>query len=110
MRVLKSLLQESYAKEDIAMRPCRCWFQVYRAVLSGLCLSVALLMATRVAAQETVHQMLESLSPGQAKGSTTAPVTIEEFSDFQCSYCGKFALETLPRLTEVYVNTGKARF
>jgi protein-disulfide isomerase len=110
MRVLKPLLQEPYAKEDIAMRPFRCWFQVSRAMLSVLCLSVALLMATRVAAQETVHQMLERLSPGQAKGAATAPVTIEEFSDFQCSYCGKFALETLPRLTEVYVNTGKVRF
>ena len=91
------------------MRPFRCWFRVYGAVLSVLCLTVAMVMATRVAAQETVHHMLERLSPGQAKGATTAPVTIEEFSDFQCSYCGKFARETLPRLTDAYVNTGKAR-
>lgn len=91
------------------MHPFHYWFQVYRAVVSVLCLSVVLVMATRVAAQETVHQMLERLSPGQVKGAATAPITIEEFSDFQCAYCGKFARETLPRLTEAYVNTGKAR-
>jgi protein-disulfide isomerase len=92
------------------MHPWRYWLQGYRAVSIVLCLMVSLLMAKRVAAQETVHHMLEQLSPGQPKGATTAPVLIEEFSDFQCGYCGQFARDTLPRLIAVYVDTGKVRF
>jgi protein-disulfide isomerase len=34
---------------------------------------------------------------------------MEEFSDFQCTYCGKFTRDVLPRLTTAYVNTGKVR-
>jgi len=43
-------------------------------------------------------------------GSASAPVTIIEFSDFQCSFCKRFWAETLPKLKEAYINTGKARF
>ena len=92
------------------MHPYRCWLQVDRAVLIVLWFMVSLAMATRVAAQETVHQALAQLSPGQPKGAATAPVLIEEFSDFQCPACGHFARDTLPRLTAAYVATGKVRF
>jgi protein-disulfide isomerase len=43
-------------------------------------------------------------------GSPSAPVVIIEFSDFQCSFCKRFWVETLPRLKEAYLDTGKARF
>ena len=91
------------------MPRCRCSHHVQSAVVVVLCLTVALTVVTRVAAQETVHQLLERLGPGQTKGSASAPVIMEEFSDFQCSYCGKFTRETLPRLTEAYIDTGKVR-
>lgn len=92
------------------MRPYRCSLQVSRSVTIVVGMTVLLAVATHAVAQETVHQVLAGLGPGQAKGSTTAPVIIEEFSDFQCSYCGKFARETLPRLSETYIATGQVRF
>lgn len=91
------------------MRPFRCSLQVYSAAVVVLCLTVTPTIVTSVAAQETVHQLLAGLGPGQTKGSATAPVVMEEFSDFQCTYCGKFARDTLPRLTAAYVDTGKVR-
>jgi protein-disulfide isomerase len=93
----------------MAMRPLRCSLQVYSAAVVVLCLTVTPTIVTSVAAQETVHQLLAGLGPGQTKGSATAPVVMEEFSDFQCAYCGKFARDTLPRLTAAYVDTGKVR-
>lgn len=35
-------------------------------------------------------------------GSEDAVVTIVEFSDFNCSFCGRFAEETLPQIIETY--------
>jgi protein-disulfide isomerase len=43
-------------------------------------------------------------------GDQNAPVTLIEFSDFQCPYCGKFATETEGQITDQYVKTGKLRF
>lgn len=43
------------------------------------------------------------------RGSATAPVTIYEMSDFQCPWCGRFAVETMPLLEREYVATGKVR-
>lgn len=42
-------------------------------------------------------------------GKSTAPVTIIEFSDFQCPFCEKFYTETLPQLKKEYIDTGKAK-
>jgi parallel beta-helix repeat protein len=44
------------------------------------------------------------------KGSPDAPVTIVEFADFMCRYCARFATETLPKIEEEYIKTGKVRF
>lgn len=92
------------------MRLCRGVFQHYRFLLVALSLTGMLTSVTPVTAQESVHQILQQIGPGQPKGSETAPVMIEEFSDFQCTYCGKFSRETLPRLIETYVDTGKVRW
>jgi protein-disulfide isomerase len=43
-------------------------------------------------------------------GSPAAPVTIIEFTDLQCPYCARFALETWPVLRARYVETGRVHF
>lgn len=43
------------------------------------------------------------------KGDPNAKVTIVEFSDFECPFCGRFYSETLPQLIKEYVDTGKAK-
>lgn len=43
------------------------------------------------------------------KGQENAPVTIVEFSDFECPFCGRFYSETLDQLTTEYIDTGKVK-
>lgn len=48
-----------------------------------------------------------ALTGAQLMGSRSAKVGLVVYSDFQCPFCGKFALETLPILEEEYVRPGK---
>jgi protein-disulfide isomerase len=43
-------------------------------------------------------------------GWPAAPVTVVEFSDYQCPFCQRFFLATLPALKKGYIDTGKVRY
>lgn len=43
-------------------------------------------------------------------GDLNAPVTMIEYGDFQCPFCGKFFKETESALREKYIKTGKLKF
>ena len=62
-----------------------------------------------LAPREVVVEALER-GPGPTKGEAKAPLTIVEFSDFQCSFCRRFWRETLPKIEERYIQTRKVRF
>jgi len=42
-------------------------------------------------------------------GNPDAPITIIEFSDFQCPFCARFHVQTLPLILEEYIEQGKVR-
>jgi protein-disulfide isomerase len=64
--------------------------------------------ADNSAAQQS---LMESLIPKvrHFKGDPNAPVTIIEFADFQCPFCGRFFASTEPQLNEAYIQSGKVR-
>jgi len=51
-----------------------------------------------------------SVDDDPVMGDRNAPLTLVEFSDFECGNCKLFFLQTLPLLKEKYINTGKLRF
>ncbi|HVB20227.1 MAG TPA: thioredoxin domain-containing protein [Candidatus Paceibacterota bacterium] len=42
-------------------------------------------------------------------GQANAPVTVAEWSDYQCPFCKQFELNTLPQIIADYVNAGKVK-
>ena len=44
------------------------------------------------------------------RGEADAPVTIVEYTDYQCPYCQRHVAETLPRLITEMIDTGRVRY
>lgn len=42
-------------------------------------------------------------------GSSDAPLTMVEFTDYQCPFCGRFETTTFPEIKKNYIDTGKLR-
>lgn len=61
------------------------------------------------AAVEQEKQLVDPRLSMRSKGDSAAPIRIIELSDFQCPWCRKFAVETLPTLEREYIETGKAQ-
>ncbi len=51
-----------------------------------------------------------SVAGAPTLGQADAPVTLVEFSDYQCPFCGRFFAVTLPALKRDYIDTGKLRY
>lgn len=45
-----------------------------------------------------------------ALGNPNAPVTLVEFSDFQCPFCRRLWQESLPQIKEKYIKIGQVKF
>jgi protein-disulfide isomerase len=42
-------------------------------------------------------------------GKSDAPLTLVEFTDYQCPFCGRFETTTFPAIKKNYIDTGKLR-
>lgn len=49
-------------------------------------------------------------SEGAVKGDPDAPVTITEWSDYECPFCLRHYQQTLPQIEELYIKTGKVKY
>lgn len=65
-----------------------------------------------VAAASTTVSAAQAMTLGSRDailGNANAPVTLIEYGDYQCPFCGEFFSETEPQIVQNYVNTGKVR-
>jgi protein-disulfide isomerase len=47
---------------------------------------------------------------GHVMGTAAATLEVQEFADFQCPACQRFAILTMPDVVQRYVNTGRIRW
>jgi protein-disulfide isomerase len=71
---------------------------------------IAYQMLKPIAEVVTVDAGTHPNANDNSMGDPNAPITIEEFSDFQCPYCERFHKETEPLLRQYYIDTGKVHF
>lgn len=57
-----------------------------------------------------VMDMTVLIDDDAIKGDINAPVTIVEFSDYECPFCAKYVEQTMPQIMENYVDTGKVNY
>ena len=63
---------------------------------------------TQANAAVSLSNLIKQGAPYQ--GSTSAPVTLIDFSDLQCHLCDRFVKATEPIVNSTYVQTGKVAF
>ena len=51
-----------------------------------------------------------SIDDDEIEGAWDAPVTIVEFTDYECVFCARYFLQIYPQIHQKYVETGKVRY
>ncbi|MGH2536224.1 MAG: DsbA family protein [Candidatus Promineifilaceae bacterium] len=104
------------------------WQRYLRAALTPVWLAVGLALTgcvlAGISAGPPAEEARQPAAPGALdgipvgltaegypyRGEPEAPVTIHEFSDYLCPYCGRHNNETMPELLEEYVRGGQVRY
>lgn len=58
----------------------------------------------------TQKLMQVSIDDDAVLGDPNAPVTLIEFSDFECPYCKRNFTNTMPSIIKDYIDTGKVKY
>lgn len=64
----------------------------------------------RIGAPPEPQRATVTINGGGVMGKADAPLTIVEFSDYECPFCRRFEDQTLPKIKAQYIDTGKVRY
>jgi protein-disulfide isomerase len=85
---------------------------IIAAIIGVIFLSTVIIFiwSASEAARKAAEPLPDFSFPAREMGSATAKITLEEFADYQCPFCGQFAINVQPSLIEKYIKTGKVHF
>ena len=66
--------------------------------------------APQRAAGPQVADVIFDLADNPVLGDSSAPLTLVEFTDYQCPYCSRHVRNTHPKIASEYIDTGKLRY
>ena len=69
-----------------------------------------LLKSRPAAAPGEPQNVVLNIDKAPFKGDKNAKLTLIEFSDYQCPFCGRHVTQTLPQLDTDYIKTGKVKY
>ena len=102
------------AKRQQAAHQANWWRRWPYFAVGGVAVAlVAALFLVSTGGDPSTSEVEASYPAGYAPpaiGSESAPVEMVMWGDFQCPFCRRFELTTLPDLIERYVDTGQVRF
>lgn len=75
------------------------------AVAAGALVGISLFQT-----EEPRRSVVVDVRGAPALGSAEATVTLIEYSDYECPYCIRHTRETMPKIAEAYISTGKIRY
>jgi len=82
----------------------------FRGGTTGISLKPSPAVSPQVAGQQLAVVNIPFNDKDPILGNKDAPVTMVEFSDFECPYCKQFQETTFPLIKKNYIDTGKVRF
>ena len=78
-------------------------------IVGAIVAIIAVLALTGGISFSPAKAALNTNSGSPALGSSSAPVTIIEFGDYQCPFCQKWNHDTKPLIEKNYIETGKVK-
>lgn len=81
-----------------------------RAEVEGMRRDLRALLERIGAAAPEPQRATVTIEGGAVMGKADAPLTLVEFSDYECPFCRRFEDQTLPKIKAQYVDSGKVRY
>lgn len=115
---VKEVIEREHAHEERMTGKGRDYSLPVSIIVAGVLIAGAVIYATGLKNQPAgsaerpsvpVAGSVPAIGNAVALGDPSAPVTMIEYGDFQCPFCGRFFAQTEPQIIEKYVKTGKVK-
>ena len=102
--------QSGYSQSSEELKARREEIEVLKAIQKELQEIKTLLKSRPAEAPSEPQNVVINVDKAPFKGDKNAKLTLIEFSDFQCPFCGRHVTQTVPQIETDYIKTGKVKY